>query len=143
MKRWTKDCIIDPHDPGQNTWYVAVFSHWGSAPNEVGGIYKTTNRGLNWDKISDSYRVESMTIHPDKKNIMYFTTETEGLWVTQNLDAPDPVFTLVDEYPFGHPVRIFFNPFSPNEIWSTSFGGGLRVLKPALSNSALNLLLFN
>jgi hypothetical protein len=127
MRRWTKDVVIDPHDSNQNTWYVTVFSHWGSPPNEVGGLYRTTNRGLTWQRISESYRVESMTIDPVDNNTMYFCTETEGLWSTGNLSAANPTFSEVDDYPFRHPTRVFYNSFDPNQIWVTSFGGGLRV----------------
>ena len=129
MRRWTKDLIIDPNDSNQNTWYVAVFSHWGSPPNEVGGLYRTTNRGKNWTRISDSYRVESATIHPDHPNVLYFSTEAEGLWRTENLNYNNPTFTQVGDYPFRHPIRIFFNPSNHNEVWATNFGDGLWVQK--------------
>ena len=29
--------------------------------------------------------------------------------------------------PFRQPERVFFNPFNPNEVWVTSFGGGVMV----------------
>lgn len=127
MRRWTKDLVIDPHDPYQNTWYAGVFSHWGAYPNEVGGLYRTTDRGLSWSELHDFYRVESCTIHPDDPDRMYVTTEGEGLWLTENLSSPDPDFKLVNGYPFMHPMRVLFNPFNPWEIWATSFGNGLRV----------------
>jgi photosystem II stability/assembly factor-like uncharacterized protein len=127
MRRWTKDMIIDPHDNTQNTWYATVFSHWGSPPNEVGGIYRTTNRGQSWTRISDLYRVESCTIHPDNPDILYLSTEKQGLWYTNNLRDANPSFTQITDYPFRHPVRIFFNPYDHDEIWVTNFGGGLRV----------------
>jgi len=115
----------------QDTWYVAVFSHWGSPPNEVGGLYRTTNRGNTWQRISDSYRVESATIHPDRPNVLYFSTEMEGLWRTNNLNSNNPTFTQVVDYPFHHPIRIFFNPINHyhNEVWTTNFGGGLWVYR--------------
>ena len=127
MRRWTKDVVIGPHDPTQNTWYVAVFSHWGSPPNEVGGIYRTTDQGRNWTRISDLYRVESVAIHPDNPDILYASTEFEGLWRSDNLTATNPTFTQLADYPFRHPVRMFFNPSNHNEVWITSFGWGLRV----------------
>jgi photosystem II stability/assembly factor-like uncharacterized protein len=127
--RWTKDLVIDPHDPTQNTWYAAVFSHWGSSPNEVGGLYRTTNRGLSWTELSDFYRVESIAVHPVNPRVAYVTTEADGLWRTTNLNAPQPTFVLDRDYPFQHPLRVFFNPWSPKETWATSFGGGLRMLQ--------------
>jgi photosystem II stability/assembly factor-like uncharacterized protein len=127
MQRWTKDVIIDPHDPDQNTWYAGVFSHWGAYPNEVGGVYRTEDRGLSWTELGDFYRVESCSVHPADPNRMYVTTEGEGLWLTEDLKASDPDFSLVAEYPFMHPVRVLYNPFKPGEIWATSFGNGLRV----------------
>ncbi len=129
MRRWTKDVVLDPHDETQSTWYVTVFSHWGSAPNEVGGIFRTRDRGENWERISDLYRVESVTIDPQNPDFMYATTETQGLWESSSVNTENPRFTQVLTYPFEHPTRVFFNPNDANEIWATSFGGGLRVFR--------------
>ncbi len=131
MFRWTKDLVIDPHDPNQNTWYACVFSHWGTSFNEVGGIYQTTGRGGSWERISDLYRVESVTLHPTNPNIMYVATEVQGLWVTTNLRDPNPTFTQVDDYPFRHPTRMFFEPNDITRLWVLSFGGGIKILKNA------------
>jgi len=127
MYYWTKDLIIDPSDATQNTWYVGVFSGWGGPPNGLGGLYRTTNRGLSWTRINSLDRVTSCAISPGNSNEMYLTTETEGLWYTSNLSAATPTFTSVTSYPFRQPERVFFNPYNPNEIWVTSFGNGLSV----------------
>jgi photosystem II stability/assembly factor-like uncharacterized protein len=127
MRRWTKDVVIDPHDPAQNTWYTAVFSHWGSPPYNAGGLYRTTNRGQSWTRISSLFRVESATVHPRDPNTLYLTTEIQGLWLTRNLRQASPTFTQVADYPFRHPTRVLFNPYNLGEIWVASFGGGLRV----------------
>ncbi len=128
MQRWTKDVVIDPHDPTQNTWYACVFSHWGAHPNEVGGIFRTRDRGETWTRISDLYRVESISIDPRDPNQAYVSTETRGLWHTRNLTDEAPDFTEVLTYPFMHPTRVFFDPHDPTAVWATSFGGGLRVM---------------
>ena len=127
MSYWTKDITVDPHDPGQNTWYVSVFSGWGGPPNGLGGIYKTTNRGITWSKINNLDRVESCSVHPVHPNIMYVTTEADGLWYTDNLTEFQPGFKFLKEYPFQHPLRIFFDPNDANSVWVTSFGNGLRM----------------
>ncbi len=127
MHYWTKDMMIDPRDGQQNTWLVAVFSGWGGAPNGKGGLYRTTNRGQSWTKISDLDRVTSGTFPPGKPNEFYLTTETEGLWYSSNMNAAMPEFQQVESFPFRQPERVFFNPYKPEEIWVTSFGGGIFV----------------
>lgn len=127
MHYWTKDIIIDPHDATQNTWYVAVHSGWGGPANNLGGLYKTTNRGTSWTRIFDSYRVESATIHPLNANEIYVTTESDGLWYSNNLTSGSPTFSELTDYPFQHPTRVFFNPYNEHYIWTTTFGNGLRL----------------
>jgi photosystem II stability/assembly factor-like uncharacterized protein len=127
MMYWTKDVVVDPFDANQNTWYAGVYSHWGCGGCEYGGLYKTTDRGLNWVRQVDSYRVGSCTINPLNTNEMYFTTETEGLWFSANRNNANPVFTQVNSYAFRQPERVFFNPNNQTEIWVSSFGNGMKV----------------
>jgi len=129
MHYWTKDLVLDPSDPTQNTWYVGVFSGWGGAPNGKGGLFRTTDRGLNWAKLTGSQfdRVTSLTFNPQNPQQAYLTTETQGLWVSNNMNAPAPNWDVVGTYPFRQPERVFFNPYKPSEIWVTSFGNGLKV----------------
>lgn len=150
MHYWTKDLILDPHDAQQNNWYAAVFSGWGGAPNGLGGLYYTENRGQNWERILELDRVESASIHPANRQIMYVSTEYEGLWYTDNLQDNSPAFRLLENYPFQHPTRVFFDPYDYNNVWVASFGNGLRIgqsnLSTALKNNvfkqALNLEVF-
>ncbi|MFN0035439.1 MAG: T9SS type A sorting domain-containing protein, partial [Saprospiraceae bacterium] len=129
MFYWTKDIVIDPSDPDQNTWYVGVFSGWGGAPNGKGGLFRTTDRGLHWTKLTGSQfdRVTSLTFNPQNLQKAYLTTETQGLWVSSNMGAAVPDWNLVESYPFRQPERVFFNPHKPSEMWVTSFGNGLKV----------------
>lgn len=127
MVYWTKDVVIDPHDPTQSTWFAGVFSGFGGFGNGTGGLYRTTDRGLHWTRINATDRVESCAINPNAPGELYFSSEINGLWYTPNTNAATPTFTQVDSYPFRHPERIFFNPYNANELWVTSFGNGLRV----------------
>lgn len=127
MRYWTKDIVIDPNDPGQNTWYVGVFSGWGGPPNGLGGLYRTTNRGVSWTRINSQDRVTSCTFNPQNLNELYLTTETNGLWRSTNITSSNPTFTLVTSYPFRQPERVFFNPYNPGEVWVSSFGAGMKV----------------
>lgn len=129
MKYWTKDLIIDPTDQLQDTWYVCVFSGWGGAPNGLGGLYKTADRGKNWTKLTGSQfdRVTSITFNPKNTAQAFLTTETQGLWMSKNMNTPTPTWTLLDSYPFRQPERVYFNPFNLDEIWVSSFGNGMKV----------------
>jgi len=130
MHYWTKDVVVDPNDTTQKTWYVSVFSGWGGAPNGKGGLYKTINRGTSWTKLTNASvidRVTSCTFNPANANQLYMTSETNGLWVSNNVNASTPTFTLVGSYPFRQPERVFFNPYNNNEVWVTSFGNGMSM----------------
>ncbi len=129
MRYWTKDIVVDPNDAQQNTWYVSVFSGWGGAPNGLGGLYKTTNRGTTWTKLTGSTldRVTSCTFNPANANQMFITTEYQGMWMSSNINAGTPTFSAVNSYPFRQPERIFFNPNNSNEMWVTSFGNGMKM----------------
>jgi hypothetical protein len=125
----TKDIVVDPNDATQNTWYAAVFSGWGGPPNGLGGLYKTTNRGTSWTKLTGSTldRVTSCTFNPNNPNEIFLTTETQGLWMSSNINAGSPTFSLVNSYPFRQPERVFFNPYNSNEMWVSSFGNGMKM----------------
>lgn len=126
MKYYTKDVVADPNDAGGATWYACVFSGWGSAvPANTGGLYKTTDTGLTWTKIANSYRVDGVAVEPGKPDVVYFSTETDGLFYSKNASNSSPTFSLVSDYPFRHPMRIYFNPWKTEEVWVTSFGSGL------------------
>ncbi len=129
MHYWTKDIVVDPNDATQNTWYVGVFSGWGGAANGLGGLYKTTNRGTSWTKLTGSTldRVTSCTFNPTNANEIYITTEVQGLWMSSNINAATPTFSNVASYPFRQPERVFFNPSNANEMWVSSFGNGMKM----------------
>lgn len=135
MRYWTKDLVIDPSDPTQSTWYAAVWSGWGGPANDLGRLYRTTDRGLTWAPLTSPgqfHRVSSVTIDPLEPETMYLTTEGQGLWVCHDKSSSSPSWSLVDAYPFGHPERVFFNPYKQDELWVASFGNGMR---RGLSNS--------
>lgn len=140
MHYWTKDIVIDPNDPTQNTWYVCVFSGWGGAPNGLGGLYKTTNRGTSWVKLTGTLidRVTSITFNPGQTSEVYLTTEGQGLWRSGNIQAASPVFERVATYPFQQPERVFFNPSDATEMWVTSFGNGMK--RAILPNAACGVV---
>ena len=128
MHYWTKDIIIDPNDSTQQTWYVGVFQQFGGAvATDANGLYRTIDRGQHWTRLWQGGNVESCTIDPGNPAHMFVTTESDGLWSTSNLTAATSTFAADLDYPFAHPMRVFFNPYNAAEVWVASFGGGLRV----------------
>jgi len=127
MRYYTKDVVIDPHDPAQNTWFAGVWGEWGASA-DLGGLYATTNRGTTWTRITTNLKaVGSCTLSPVDPDVLYVTTEDQGLWCSTNRRSATPAFVNLAGYPFRFPARVFFNPFDANEVWVTSFGNGLRL----------------
>jgi hypothetical protein len=128
MYYWTKDVVIDPSDPTQHTWYAAVFSGWGGAPNGLGGLYRTVNKGQSWTKLTGSQfdRVTAIAFNPANPKQAFLTTETQGLWMTADISVAQPLFALVQSYDFRQPERVYFNPYNPSEMWVASFGNGMK-----------------
>lgn len=129
MQYWTKDLVLDPQDATQSTWYAGVFSGWGGGANDKGGLYRSPDRGLHWTKLTDDQfdRVTSLTFNPQNPKQAYLTTETQGLWISNNMDAATPNWTLLTAYPYRQPERVYFNPFDAGEMWVSSFGNGMKV----------------
>jgi hypothetical protein len=58
------------------------------------------------------------------------------------MNVATPSWSLVNNYDFRQPERVFFNPYNANEVWVTSFGNGLKL--GLLSGPVrVNLLSFN
>lgn len=128
MRFYTKDLVIDPHDPTQNTWYATVWGRFTTfaGPNNQGngGLYRSTNRGQSWTRIWANELAESITIHPSVPGAAYVTAENDGLFFTSNLGAA-PSIERVEAFPFWRPKRVFFKPGNACELWVTTMGGGI------------------
>lgn len=128
MNYWTKDLVIDPNDPTQSTWYACVWSGWGGPANDLGGLFRTSDRGLNWEKITEDGQFHRVSSVAFTENGTYLTTEGQGLWqaTTSDISTGQPSWILIEDYPFHHTERVFQNPYIGNEIWVASFGNGMR-----------------
>ena len=137
MHYWNMDVVIDPWDTTQNTWYSCVFDNWGGPNNSLGGLYRTTNRGVSWTRIDTLEQVYSITFDPIHRGEAYITTQQEGLYFSSNIEAVTPTLTVLKQYPFRQPNRVYFNPYNANEIWVNSFGNGLK-MGSLLTNTGIN-----
>lgn len=119
--------MVDPNDPTQNTWYAGVYNGWGGAPNGLGGLYKTTDRGATWTRLNTIEGVTSVTFNPVNADQLFVATETDGLLMSTDINSVTPTFQPVLSYPFRQPHRIFFNPYDTTKMWVSSFGNGMKV----------------
>ncbi len=127
MNYWTKDLVIDPNDATQSTWYACVWSGWGGPANDLGGLFRTKDRGLNWEKLTEEGQFHRVNSVGFVAGVTYLTTEGQGLWKTsQSLSSGQPVWELVADYPFWHPERVFESSGLPS-LWVASFGNGMTM----------------
>ncbi|MBI5914582.1 MAG: hypothetical protein HY842_04335 [Bacteroidetes bacterium] len=131
MDYWTKDLTIDPNDPTQNTWYACVWSGWGGPANDLGALFRTSDRGLTCEKITEDGQFHRVSSVAFTRGGTFLTTEEQGLWVAEASDISfgQPTWNLVQGYPFHHPERVFDNPASSpldQYVWVASFGNGMR-----------------
>jgi hypothetical protein len=134
MHYWTKDLIIDPHNPQR--WYVCVRLAANNAatawPSDQQGVYMTPDAGNTWHRIFDK-DAENVAVNPTNQNELYIASGTDGLYIIENalsVDAngkPNPTYSLVDSFPHPWPQRVFYNPYNPGEVWVAGNGSGLMV----------------
>lgn len=153
MHYWCKDLVIDPADPEQSTWFVAV--NPSTTPNEAvqgqpanqPGLYLTTNRGETWVRVF-TQSVDSLAINPNDHDEAYLTTTSGGLYYTSNLHLADGVtanpqatFTAVTSFPHKRPNRVFFNPYVPGEVWVATNGAGIFIGNSSTPTREFNFLM--
>lgn len=130
MAYWTQHISLGPDS--DSTLYACVFSGWGGAPNNRGGLYRTYDAYSttpSWTQIfatEEPCRIYNVWFHPANPDIMYVSTEWMGLYKSENATDASPDFTLVEDFPFGFPTNFSFSPYT-EELWVTTFGGGIWV----------------
>ncbi len=141
MRYFTRDVVVDPHDPSGLTWFACVWNTdsnvvtpaaAGDTPATWGGLYRTVDGGDHWTPIWNgdtnfSGSATSCAIHPEPglKDELLLTTRFGGLWISQNIHAATPTFARVDSYRFRAPSRVYYDPANHDKIWVTSIGNGI------------------
>ncbi len=136
MHWYTKEITIDPTDATQNTWYVAVNNGWSGTGNDLGDLYRTTNRGLSWTKMNlytlfsgaISIDINSVTINPTTRE-MYVATGQRGVLYTPDVTVAGlsaSNFSDVTSFPHAWIERVFINPYNAQDVWVATFGGGIK-----------------
>lgn len=142
MQKDVRYLTIDPNDTSQNTWLLGVGN---SGTGSVAGLYRTVNRGVNWQNVWSGKVVLTSTINPYNNAEMYVCTAQDGLYHATSANTNNPVLTKITSYPFRAPERVFYNPYDVNEVWVASWGNGLsvgKVIPPVLPQVAINIKLY-
>ena len=115
--------IIDPNNP--NTYYVG-------APS--GGIWKSTNAGINWTPLSDNIPqigVSGIAIDPNNSNIVYIATgdddsrDTYSIGVLKSTNGGNSWQTTGLNFSATNSVsnEIYIHPNNSNIIWVSTKDG--------------------
>ncbi len=105
----------DPQNP--QTYYIAAAG---------GGIWKTTNAGVNWTPLSDGWEslwVNAITVHPTNSNILYAGTgdfnggQAPGFGIMKSVDGGQTWTNLGRAAFQGSSIRrILLDPGNPNNL---------------------------
>ena len=134
-----RSITVDPNYASDSVWWACV--HAVNNGSAQAGLWKTTDRGQTWTRPgSNGFNATTVTFDPLHPHTAWMGTEGAGLIYITNTNLTTPVFDTIDEFPFRFPWKVFFNPFDAGELWVTTFGNGLRLLKCALANGGTDSL---
>jgi len=84
MLYWTKDLVVDPNDATQKTWLCWRVQRLGRPAEGLGGLYRTTNRGVLWTRINNLDRVTTCAFNPLNLNEAYLTPRRPACGIHQH-----------------------------------------------------------
>jgi hypothetical protein len=119
-----RQVYVEPEDASGNTWFICSNSANGSAA----GIWKTTNGGTAWTQVWASPAgvagAQAFVIDPATHEA-FVATQGSGMYYCSNIDSSSPTFTWLSGFPHANPSSLTLNPFNPDQLWVTTFGGGM------------------
>lgn len=124
----TRGLIIDPDDPSQNTWFAGSVG---------GGIWKTTNSGNSWTKLTENFPNLSTTVlaMADSNHDVIYAGTGEGFFNTgairgdgifKSIDRGETWFQLsstASNTDFSYINRIIIDPSNENVLLSANNNG--------------------
>jgi len=120
---WPKDFTVKPGD--SQTILLSAAGFRGHV--EEGGLYRTTDGGLTWNKLVQKEREHfGAFYHPNHPPWIYMTctegAHEAGLYLSRDDGATWEPFTTL---PFRNIQRVAFDPARPQEIILTTFGSSV------------------
>ena len=136
----TRGLIVDPDDPTEKTWFAGAVG---------GGIWKTTDEGINWVKITPFFSNLATTVlamAPSNSNIIYAGTG-EGFYAIGMIDG-DGIFKSADKGEtwvqlaatsatddFQNVNRIIVDPEDPDVLLACTNTGSLNAFRSGIYKS--------
>ncbi len=124
----TRALVIDPDDPEFNTWYAGAAS---------GGIWKTTDGGMNWLNLSDNFTnlsITSLEMAPSNHNVLLAGTgesfpggtfmSGNGIWKsTDRGQSWIQLINTANDIDFAYINKIVIDPANENLIFAATESG--------------------
>ena len=119
---WPKDFDVDPRD--SNVIYLGAAD---ANESREGGLYKTTDGGLNWKRIArKAPHAFGATINPKRPDWVYMCltwgAPGPGLWLSKDAGESWKPFQGL---PFRNAQRVSFHPEDDSIIYVNTFGGSV------------------
>jgi hypothetical protein len=120
------DFAADAED--RNVIYLAAMDGLG----HQGGVYLTADSGKTWanppvpyDKSVENY-IEgiAVAIHPQMRNVIYFLTQTHGMFLSRDSGRTWVPLGPLQSPPFKECTRIFWDPDDIKTVHIVTFDGG-------------------
>lgn len=134
----TRGLIVDPDDPSQNTWFAGSVG---------GGVWKTTNGGRSWTKITNDFPNLSTTVlaMADSNHDVIYVGTGEGFFNTGAIRG-DGIFKSIDRgrswiqldatannLNFSYINRIIVDPSNENILLTSTNTGIFKSIDGGLS----------
>jgi hypothetical protein len=103
--------------------YVAAWPV--SLPDRVveGGVFKTADAGQTWERLPfPGHYVYGVTVDPNEPEVVYATAWFDGVF--RSADGGS-TWDRLGGANFGWPHLVIPDPFDPDSIYLTTFGGSL------------------
>ncbi|MCB0282133.1 MAG: T9SS type A sorting domain-containing protein [Calditrichae bacterium] len=123
----TRGLVVDPDDPNFDTWYAASVG---------GGVWKTTNAGQNWTKITPEVgNLATSTIVQSKSNpdVLYIGTgegfrnvdqiDGSGIWKSEDRGVTWAQLESTANLNFQNVMRLIVNPADENIVLAATVPG--------------------
>jgi hypothetical protein len=112
---------VDPRDAKR--LYLATWGRYDPLGDRDGGIWLSTDGGGSWRRIfAEQQYMYDVTIDPRNPDILYSASMLFSVWRSADAGA---TWRRLKGYNFKQAKRVILDPFDPDHIFVTTFGGSV------------------